>query len=107
MDEPALERYIERLVDEKFKGRRKPRITKSRRKLTLEDMARQDAGPDLTTYDLERIAGSISDETIRREIQRGNIAVDRTEQRGHMRVQWITFVEAKRYLVSRGRLRAV
>jgi hypothetical protein len=105
MDGPALERYIERLVDEKFKRRRKPRITKSRRKLTLEDMALQDTGPDLTTYDLERIAGSISDETIRREIQRGNIVVDRTERRGHMRVQWITFVEARRYLVHRGRLR--
>jgi hypothetical protein len=105
METADLERYIERLVDEKFKRRRKPRITKSRRKLTLQEMAQQETGPDLTTYDLERIAGSISDETIRREIQRGKIAVDRTEERGHMRVQWITFVEAKRYLLSRGRLR--
>jgi hypothetical protein len=106
METQDLERYIQRLVDEKFKRRRKPRITKSRRKLTLEDMAQQETGPDLTTYDLERIAGSISDETIRREIQRGKITVDRTEARGHMRVQWITFIEAKRYLFSRGRLRA-
>jgi hypothetical protein len=105
METADLERYIERLVDEKFKRRRKPRITKSRRKLTLADVQAMETGPDLTPYDLERIAGSVSDETIRREIQRGNITVDRVERRGHMRVQWITFIEAKRYLIWRGKLR--
>jgi hypothetical protein len=104
MEGPALERYIERLVDEKFKRRRKPRITKSRRKLTIADVEAMETGPDLTPYDIERIAETISDETIRREIQRGVIVVARIETRGTMTVQWIAFAEAKRYLAARGKL---
>jgi Fic family protein len=104
MDGPALERYIERLVDEKFKRRRKPRITKSRRKLTLADVGAMETGPELTAYDIERISG-ISDETVRREIQQGRIAY-REERRGRVTYFWIAFVEAKRYLLQRGKLRA-
>ena len=104
METSDLEAYIQKLVNEKFKRRRKPRVTKSRRKLTLADVEAMETGPDLTSYDIERIAGSFSDETVRREIQRGNIVVARVEKRGTMTVQWIAFAEAKRYLVWRGKL---
>jgi Fic family protein len=102
METQDLERYIQRLVDEKFKRRRKPRITKSRRKLTLADLEAMDTGPEMTAYDIERISG-ISDETVRREIQLGVIAA-RIEKRGTMTVQWVAFSEARRYLVARGKL---
>lgn len=102
-----LERCIQRIVDEKFTRRRRPRVSKQRRRLTLADVAAMESGPELTPYDMERIsAGQFSDETVRRDIQRG-VIVARVERRGVMTIQWIAFSEAKRYLAGRGLLQAV
>lgn len=77
-----------------------------RRMLTLEDIASCESGPELTPYDLARIScGQFSDETIRREIQRGGLPA-RVERRGTMTMHWIAFVDAKQYLLARGILHA-
>lgn len=74
-----------------------------RRKLTLEQLLTNKTGPDVTPYDMERISrGTVSDVTIRREIERGNLKPLRYETRGRVTVTWIAFAEARSYFERRG-----